>query len=105
MATSWRDGLGRVTIKRATGESRRGDVMLGPEGQVIGVCRAPGWMQIYGPILVTVDPACLGETVAEARQFMATQARYRHRQRHGPRAERNRGSWRERDDDANDELF
>jgi hypothetical protein len=89
----WTDGQGRITIKRDTGDTLRNRFVM-RDGQPIGVCRAPGWLQIYGAIRVHADlpPGVSYDVmVQENREQMAARARYHWKQRHGPRAERSRG--------------
>lgn len=84
--TIWRDGMGRVTYKRPTGTTPRGEVVW--EGaRLLGVCRAPGWLQVAGPATIRVQ----GVPSGAWRAWVAERARYRRQQRHGPRSLRNRG--------------
>lgn len=86
--TTWRDGMGRVTVKLPTGASRRGELVL--TGDVMGVCRAPGWLIVYGPVMAWYGGVTL-QLSAEARELIADRARKRWAQRHGPSALRDRG--------------
>lgn len=68
----WRDGLGRYTIKAPTGTARPQEFVFDGDTP-LGVCRAPGWVIIYGPVLVSV-----GDVTAEAiRSALAVRARRR----------------------------
>ncbi len=87
--TRWQDGMGRITIKCDTGAVPRSAVMT-RAGTVLGVVRAPGWLQIYGPAHITIAPMS-GDWLRENRERMAEKARYRRMQRHGPKALRSRG--------------
>lgn len=70
----WRDGMGRLTVKADTGSWARGAFT----GR--GVVRAPGWLQVHGPAVITLDasPDQLAQWADEARERMAARAR-RHR--------------------------
>lgn len=92
--TRWLDGIGRVTVKAYTGATLRGDFVMAPDGVTpIGYCRAPGWMQVEGWCHVKLDtmPENSGVIIMKNREQMAARARYRHAQRHGPRAARSKG--------------
>jgi hypothetical protein len=82
--TTWRDGMGRITIKHDTRTAARGDLVIEPVGMV-GVCRAPGWLQVYGPANIRM----VGVTHDD--EWMRVRARKRWAQRHGPRELRDRG--------------
>ena len=85
----WIDGMGRGTVKFDTGATPRGDLLC-RDGVPLGVVVAPGWIWVSGPCLVRVDgPA------GDWREWMTKQARYRRAQRHGPRALRSRGWWKQ----------
>ena len=62
--------MGRITVKRNTSPYARGDFIPG-----CGVCRAPGWLQVYGVASVR----CIGdpEQMRRDREAMATCARRR----------------------------
>lgn len=74
----WRDGMGRVTIKTETGQASRGQVVLaGALG--LGLCRAPGWVQISGPTQMQISTSPVTPAMRQyAREQMAARAR-RHR--------------------------
>lgn len=76
MGSIWLDGLGRRTVKAQTGAAKRGDMLTLPDGRV-GLCRALGWVQVYGPAAVGVDatPEDLARWLEEGRRRMAERAR------------------------------
>ena len=61
--TMWRDGMGRLTVKYPTGAAVRHEFIL-RDGQVIGLCRAPGWMVTQGPWTVGIVADSGGHTRA-----------------------------------------
>ena len=52
--TTWRDGAGRITIKTSTGAARRFDYVQSSNGR-FGICRAPGWLIVYGATQVNTQ--------------------------------------------------
>ena len=80
MNGAWKDGLGRLTIKYPTGTANRSEAVI-CEGVPIGICRAPGWMVVWGPYTLKAT----GIDMAAVRAFRMHQARLKRR----PGSERN----------------
>ena len=74
MITHWHDGMGRKTVRAVTGDARRGDLVL-REGQPLGLCRMPGWLQIYGPASLRVTGINTEEVWQSQRAIIAARAR------------------------------
>src|SRR3989304_5919950 len=71
--TPWRDGMGRLTVRTETGNARRGELVM-REGQPRGLCRMPGWLQIYGPASIRVT-GITEDHLWQQRQILAARAR------------------------------
>ena len=69
---AWIDGMGRRTIKYPTGTAQRYDPIF-RQDQLIGVCRAPNWVVIWGPFQVHIS----NPPVQREREWMAAQARHK----------------------------
>ena len=76
--TSWRDGMGRVTVKCDTGAAKRYEMVMGGDGLPRGICRAPGWMVIQGPFIVKI----IGVDLTEVRANQMQHARRKRRPGH-----------------------
>lgn len=79
--TSWRDGMGRITVKADTGSWARGSLIMRENGPC-GFCRAVGWIQVYGPCVVKAIGINADEVRQDQRERLAMRAR---RQRLGSR--------------------
>ena len=77
--TVWKDGAGRYTLKFDTGEATRGGVILNQRGHLIGICRAPGWMVIYGPFFARLSEDAKTHQRAHEQALEAMAARARER--------------------------
>ena len=98
--------MGRITIKADTGSAARFSLVF-RDGQPIGYCRAPGWLQVFGPCHIraaSLTGITFDTVLVQNREQMAKKARYRWVQRHAPRAMRSHGDlslrWCARDDDT-----
>ena len=79
----WIDGMGRHTVKAATLGAVKGQFVV--SGGVCGVCRAPGWLVVRGP--VTALSTCFVSDDSWRRH----KARKHWMQRHGPKELRSHG--------------
>jgi hypothetical protein len=83
MAT-WRDGMGRTTIKVDTGDAEPGSLFQ--SGGMLGIVRRKGWLFVYGPVRMNVVGVGAYDDTP-----IREKARKHHAQRHGPRHLRDRG--------------